>query len=60
MARPSTGNTKLIQFRITERQYSVLAEYAATQHTTVAEITRQQLRPLIAQIVSGVTARSNA
>lgn len=55
MARKPTGNTKLVQFRITERQYSILAEYAEMQHMTVAELTRQQLRPLIAKIVSGVT-----
>jgi hypothetical protein len=54
MARPSLGYKKLVQLRLTEEQYRVLTRYAAQHNITVAELTRQQLRPLIAQIISGV------
>ncbi len=56
MARKPTGQTELIQIKVTPRQKEILAEYAASQGTTIAELTRQQLRPLIARIVSGQEA----
>ncbi len=56
MPRKSTGQDALIQVKVTKRQKEILAEYAASQGTTIAEVTRQQLRPLIARIVSGQQA----
>lgn len=53
MPRPSTGNTELLQVRVTPQQAETLARFAALRNTTVAELVRQQLRGLVAQIQSG-------
>lgn len=54
MARKETANTELIQIKVTKLQKDILSDYAKSQGVTVAELTRQQLRPLIARIVSGL------
>lgn len=53
MVRESTGNTELVQIKLTKWQKEVLQAYAKKQGVTLAELTRQQLRPLIARIVAG-------
>jgi hypothetical protein len=50
MARPTLGYTELIQFRITKDQKRALEKYAREQHITLAELARQQLRSLVANI----------
>ena len=54
MPRNSTGNTELIQIKVTKLQKEALQKYAEHQGVTTAELVRQQLRPLIARIVSGL------
>ena len=54
MARKDTANTELIQVKLTKLQKEILQDYAARQGVTTAELIRQQLRPLIARIVSGL------
>jgi hypothetical protein len=51
-----TGNVELIQVRVSSPQKRILEEYANSQHITVAELTRQQLRLLISRIVTGQQA----
>lgn len=49
----STGNTELIQFRVTKLQKAALDTQAQKDGVTVAELVRQQIRPLIARVLSG-------
>lgn len=53
MPRPNTGNSALLQVRITPQQAEVLSRYAALRNTTVAELMRQQIRTVVAQIQTG-------
>lgn len=51
--RRTPSNTELIQFRVTKLQKEALEKGAHDAGVTVAELVRQQVRPLIARIVAG-------
>lgn len=43
----STGNTQLVQFRISPQQYAELSAYALSVNKTIAEVLRDQVRVLV-------------
>lgn len=48
MTRRITGNTKLVQVKITPKDFAVLEHLARTHETTVSDIVRRQIKALIA------------
>jgi len=46
MAKPRTGNTTLLQVRISPAQKAALERLAAANNTTVSELVRRQVRSM--------------